>query len=302
MKYYQVTFTISLPAGSLLLGDARDVLAALAGEAGLESFEETAQGLTGYVQQTLFDQPLLASLLDEFPLPDCTVNFSVSEAEDRDWNEAWEQAGFEPICLDVPAEKGGGTLVVHDSHHAAPDVNQPVTDIVIDARLAFGTGTHETTRMMVASLAALDLGGKRILDCGTGTGILAIAALKLGAREAVGYDIDEWSTENARHNAALNGVGDRFTPLLGDVSILKEVEGQFDIVVANINRNILLADLPQIATKLNAGGRLLMSGFYASDIPLLAEKAGEQGLSVEATSQDGDWALVRAEKFGSSKL
>lgn len=293
MKYFKVSFTISLQEGNAaLLQDARDVVAALAGEAGLESFEETEQGLTGYAQQTLFDQPLLQQLLAEFPLPGCTVTFSVGEAEDRDWNEAWEQAGFDPICLPLPPERGGGTLVIHDSRHSAPAVALPVTDIVIDARLAFGTGTHETTRMMVDRLAALDLGGKRILDCGTGTGILAIAALKLGAQEAVGYDIDEWSAENARHNAALNGVSDRFTALLGDVSVLKAVEGRFDIVVANINRNILLADLPHIAAKLKPGGRLLMSGFYTSDIPCLAEKAAGLGLSVEATSHDGDWALV----------
>ncbi len=292
MKYYKVIFTISLPGGADLLQDARDVLAALAGEAGLESFEETEQGLTGYAQQTLFDQPLLEQLTADFPLPSCTVTFSVAEAEDRDWNEAWEQAGFDPICLPLPTERGG-TIVVHDTRHPVPATGQPITDIVIEARMAFGTGTHETTRMMVAGLAGMPLEGKRLLDCGTGTGILSVAALKLGARQAVGYDIDEWSAENARHNAALNGVADRFTALLGDVSILENVEGGFDIVVANINRNILLADLPQIAAKLKHGGRLLMSGFYTSDVPCLVEKAGEQGLSVEATMQDGNWALMQ---------
>ena len=131
-----------------------------------------------------------------------------------------------------------------------------------------------------------------MLDCGTGTGILAIAALKLGASEAIGYDIDEWSVDNARHNAVINQVDDRFTSLQGDASILKEVEGTFDIVMANINRNILLNDLPAFRQKMKANARLMLSGFYRSDITMLEEKAKGLGLVKENELSDGDWACI----------
>ena len=134
------------------------------------------------------------------------------------------------------------------------------------------------------------------MDCGTGTGILAIAALKLGASKAVGYDIDEWSADNARHNAVINLVDSNLTSLLGDATILKEVEGEFDVVLANINRNILLADMPAFAEKMKPHSTLLLSGFYEQDIPLLEEKARELNLTKKAQQHDGDWACLRFEK------
>jgi ribosomal protein L11 methyltransferase len=132
----------------------------------------------------------------------------------------------------------------------------------------------------------------RVLDCGTGTGILSICALKLGAQEAIGYDIDVWSVDNARHNAVINRVDDRFTSLLGDASILNKVEGTFNLVLANINRNILLADMPQMRQKMAQGARLILSGFYTADIPLLTEKATELGLTLESQKEDNDWACL----------
>ena len=282
MKYYEVNFTIEAPAE--LMQDARDILSALAGEAGFETFEDTDEGVKGYVQQGLFDEALLRALIGDFPLPSCTVTYTVSEAEDKDWNEQWEQQGFEPIVVN-------DTLVIHDGRHLPSDIS-PQTSIEIDAHLAFGTGTHETTRMMVGQLMGLDLTDKRVLDCGTGTGILGIAALKLGAREAVGYDIDEWSADNARHNAVINMVDGQFTSLLGDVSILKEVSGQFDVVLANINRNILLNDMEAFVGKMAPHSTLLLSGFYEQDIPMLEEKANALGLKKQTQQHDGDWACL----------
>lgn len=282
MKYYEVNFTIEAPAE--LMQDARDILSALAGEAGFETFEDTDEGVKGYVQQGLFDEALLKALIGDFPLPSCTVAYTVSEAEDKDWNEQWEQQGFEPIVVN-------DTLVIHDGRHLPSDI-RPQTSIEIDAHLAFGTGTHETTRMMVGQLMSLDLTDKRVLDCGTGTGILGIAALKLGAREAVGYDIDEWSADNARHNAVINMVDGQFTSLLGDASILKEVSGQFDIVLANINRNILLNDMEAFVGKMAPHSTLLLSGFYEQDIPMLEEKAASMGLKKQTQQHDGDWACL----------
>ena len=285
MKYFEVNFNINAPAG--LMQDARDILSALAGEAGFETFEETETGVKGYVQQAAYDEDCLKALIGEFPLPSCSVSFETTEAEDKDWNEQWEQEGFEPIVV-------GDAFVIHDGRHL-PTCEAPIS-IEIDAHLAFGTGTHETTRMMVNQLMSLELNGKRVLDCGTGTGILAIAALKLGASEAVGYDIDEWSANNARHNAVINRVDDKFTSHLGDASILKEVKGQFDVVLANINRNILLADMPSFAEKMAPHSTLLLSGFYEQDIPMLVEKAASLGLTKKAQQHDGDWACLRFEK------
>ena len=282
MKYYEVNFTIEAPAE--LMQDARDILSALAGEAGFETFEDTDEGVKGYVQQGLFDEALLKALIGDFPLPSCTVAYTVSEAEDKDWNEQWEQQGFEPIVVN-------DTLVIHDGRHLPSDL-RPQTSIEIDAHLAFGTGTHETTRMMVGLLMSQDLTDKRVLDCGTGTGILGIAALKLGAREAVGYDIDEWSADNARHNAVINMVDGQFTSLLGDASILKEVSGQFDVVLANINRNILLNDMEAFVGKMAPHSTLLLSGFYEQDIPMLEEKAASLGLKKQTQQHDGDWACL----------
>ena len=277
MKYFEVDFTIS-PYSA----DASDVLAAMAGEAGFETFEETETGLKGYVQQSLFDVSVLKTALEDFPFEDTTISYDIREAEDRDWNEQWEQEGFEPIVI-------SDNLIIHDGRHL-PD-STPDIAIEIDAKLAFGTGTHETTRMICSTLLELQPKG-RVLDCGTGTGILSICALKLGAQEAIGYDIDEWSVDNARHNAVINLVDDNFTSLLGDASILNKVEGTFDLVMANINRNILLNDMPQFVSKMNAGATLILSGFYTDDCQILIEKAQTLGLSLQQQKEDQQWACL----------
>ena len=286
MKYFEVEFTIS-PFSA----DAADLLAALAGEAGFETFEETATGVKGYVQQTLFDEEVLQSCINDFPFDGVRIIYNVREAEDRDWNEQWEQEGFEPILVmgdEASAMGTSPTLVIHDGRHL-PEHEADIA-VEIDAKLAFGTGTHETTRMICKELLSRAKG--RVLDCGTGTGILSICALKLGAAEAVGYDIDEWSVDNARHNAVINRVDDRFTSLLGDAGILANVNGVFDLVLANINRNILLADMPKFVTKMHEGSLLILSGFYSADCEILAKKAHSIGLKLVSQTSDQDWACM----------
>ena len=301
MKYYEVSFNIKAPTA--VMQDARDIVSALAGEAGFETFEDTDEGVKGYVKQELFDRQVLDALLGGVPIDGVKVRYEVAEAEDRDWNEQWEQEGFEPVVVksDVSRRADSGncpeqdkTVIIHDGRHLPneTDVFGLPIYIEIDAHLAFGTGNHETTRMMVATLLHCPLDGKRVLDCGTGTGILAIAALKLGAKEAVGYDIDEWSADNATHNAVINQVDSHFTSLLGDVSVLDKVEGTFDIIMANINRNILLADMPMMRRKMASGGVLLLSGFYTADVTLLTEKAKELGLKLEKKREESDWASL----------
>ena len=278
MKYFEVEFTIS-PYSA----DAADLFASLAGEAGFETFEETETGLKGYVQQSLFDEDALRECIEDFPFEGTSIIYNVREAEDRDWNEQWEQEGFEPIVI-------ADQLVIHDGRHL-PEVDSKV-QIEIDAKLAFGTGTHETTRMVCSELIQY-AHDARVLDCGTGTGILSICALKLGATEAVGYDIDEWSVDNARHNAVINQVDDHFTALLGDASILlNKVEGQFDLVLANINRNILLADMPLFRQKMAPSAHLILSGFYTADSPMLIEKAATLGLTLIKQEEDHDWSCL----------
>ena len=290
MKYFEVKFTLS-PYST----DACDVLSAMAGEVGFESFEETANGLLGYVQQSFFSEAALQDAIADFPFDGVDIQYEIREAEDRDWNEAWENEGFEPIVISR-IEEGTPTIVIHDGRHL-PEVDSEIS-IEIDAKLAFGTGTHETTRMICSELISFliphysFLESTRVLDCGTGTGILSICALKLGATEAIGYDIDEWSVDNARHNAVINHVDDRFTSLLGDATILNKVEGTFNLVLANINRNILLADMPAFRKKMASGGKLILSGFYTTDTPLLIEKAASFGLTLKKQKEDHDWSCL----------
>ena len=270
--------------------DAQDILSALAGEAGFETFEETAIGLKGYVQQALFDENALKLVLEGFPFENVALTYSIQEAEDKDWNEQWEQEGFEPIIV-------GNRLVIHDGRHLPSETAE--VEIEIDAHLAFGTGTHETTRMICGMLLDMQLQGLRVLDCGCGTGILGICALKLGAASAVGYDIDEWSADNTRHNAVINCVDDRLTALCGDASVLAPFattpDGSpsgFNLVLANINRNILLNDMERFRSVMAPKAQLILSGFYKNDCALLESKAQTLGLSLKATRTDGDWACL----------
>ena len=290
MKYFEAIFTVS-PYSS----DACDVLAAMAGEAGFETFEETENGLKGYVQQSLFDEETLRATIADFPFEGVSITYDIHEAEDRDWNEQWEQEGFEPIVISGEKPEVSGerypTIVIHDGRHLPESMPDDAIAIEIDAKLAFGTGTHETTRMICGTLLSIP-SPLRVLDCGTGTGILSITALKLGAAQAVGYDIDEWSVDNARHNAVINFVDDRFKSLLGDATILNKVEGTFDLVLANINRNILLADMPMFREKMASGAKLILSGFYTEDAPMLVDKAKTLGLTLQQQKEDHNWCCL----------
>lgn len=280
MKYYEAIFTITPDSEP-----ARDIVSALAGEAGFESFDNEADGLKGYVQVDLFDKEKLNTSLNGFPIDGVHVDYKISEVNDEDWNATWEQEGFEPIMI---ADK----CVIYDAKDADKinsDDSLPKMKIGIDARQAFGTGTHETTQMMVGTLLELDLKGKHVLDCGCGTGILGIVAAKCGASEVVGYDIDDWSVRNALHNAELNGV--KMEVFEGDKGVLSHVSGLFDVVLANIN--ILLADMPAFRDVMGSDSLLIISGFYEEDIPVLLDKAKELGLKEVSRKTNGDWACVK---------
>ena len=272
MKYLVATFNIEAEAD--LLEASRDLLADGAAQAGFETFEETEQGMDAYVQKELFDREALDAYIADFPISDAHITYSIQDAEDKDWNQEWEEQGFEPIFV-------ADQVVIYDAKHSElyPDTsNRPdIIEIGIEAKLAFGTGNHETTRMIISQLLQMPIKTKRVLDCGTGTGILGLTASKLGAKEVVGYDIDEWSVENAKHNALLNGV-DNMEVLFGNSSVLNHISGVFDVVMANINRNILLDDMRLFRSVMNTDATLILSGFYEEDVPVLLEKANELGL------------------------
>lgn len=286
MKYLVAEFKIECQDGMIQI--ARDLLTDALGEAGFETFEDTEDGIKGYVQESLFDENAMNDVISNFMLPDVTINANIQEAEYKNWNEEWEEAGFERININ-------DSITFYDARHDDGNGIASGISIGIETKQAFGTGTHETTRMIVSTLLNIDLKGKRVLDCGCGTGILGIAASKLGASEVVGYDIDEWSSENAIHNAELNGVGN-MKVMLGDASVLKSVEGKFDVVLANINRNILLADMPAFVSVMADDSLLILSGFYASDVDLLIEKASSLGLSKIDSKSDSEWTCLVLKK------
>lgn len=287
MKYVVADFKVTCPP--TLLQVARDLIADAAGEAGFESFEDTDEGLKGYVQKDLFDREILNYNIATLPLEDVTVDISVADAEYKDWNQEWEHAGFDPINI------GDRVVILDDRREDDAEAfcfPPSALRIKIHARQAFGTGTHETTQLVIEQLLSVGLTGKRVLDCGCGTGILGITASKLGASSVTGYDIDEWSTENARQNAALNGV-ENLEVLLGDAHVLNHVSGLFDVVVANINRNILLQDMATLKDVMAGEATLILSGFYEDDIAPLLACAEALGLHETARSQRGDWQCLR---------
>lgn len=284
MKYLVAKFKIATSED--LLQVCKDLLADSAAEAGFESFEETQEGLEAYVQKELFDKDALDASIADFPIEGTDISYTIEDAEDKDWNEEWEEQGFDPICVD-------DQVLIYDAKHPElhPTTSPDHIEIGIEAKLAFGTGNHETTRMIVSTLLNMNLYKMRVLDCGCGTGILGLVASKLGASEVVGYDIDEWSVENAKHNAQLNGV-DNLEVYFGNASVINHISGVFDVVLANINRNILLEDMKSFRGVLNEGGYMILSGFYEEDIPVLLEKAKEFGLYESGRRTVNNWACL----------
>ncbi len=279
MKYFEVDFQLSP-----LSQDACDILAALTADAGFESFEETQHGIRGYVQQPLLDRQALEDIVNNFPIMGTNIIYTINKAEDKDWNEQWEQEGFEPIIV------GNNRLAIHDGRHLP---SQPADiSVEIDARLAFGTGTHETTQMICEWMLDMPMKGLRVMDAGCGTGILGIVALKLKANHVTAYDIDEWSSDNTRHNAVINRVDSQLSVYCGDASLLDSKTADYDLVLANINRNILLNDMPRFCQIMKQDAKLILSGFYTEDIPLLEARGKELGLTLTGAKNRDKWASI----------
>lgn len=265
--------------------DITDLAAAFLADAGFESFEPDSNGLTAYISVACGDALKLAEeALSDFPMQTC---FSISSelVVGEDWNEEWEKNYFKPIVI-------GGDCVIHSSFHK--DVPEARYDILIDPKMAFGTGHHDTTSNMVRYILESDFKGKSVIDMGTGTGILGILAAMRGAAAVTGIEIDLPAYENALENVALNGVS--MSLIHGDASALEGLD-EADFLFANINRNIILQDIKAYASKLKQGGTMLLSGFYEDDNPLILEAGADCGLvEVSRKVSPASWTALRLVK------
>ena len=277
MKYLEFIFHTT-PCNETV----NDVLTALLGDAGFESFVERPDGIAAYIQANLYNEADLKQTIADYPLPDTGITYSYTEAEDKDWNEEWEKNFFQPIVID-------DRCVIHSTFHH--DIPQAAYDIVINPQMAFGTGHHETTSLIIGELLDADLQGKNVLDMGCGTSILAILARMRGAASCTAIDIDDWCVRNSLENIDLNHI-EGIQVYQGDASSLAD-KGPFDVVIANINRNILLADMGHYTARMNQGATLLISGFYTEDIPALQAEAERLGLRYDGQREKNRWAAVR---------
>ena len=261
-----------------------DVLAAVIADAGFESFVPDEKGLTAYVKNELYNIDTINSILENFPIEGVKFNVKSTFVEGKDWNSEWEKNYFQPIVI---ADK----CVIHSSFHT--DIPKCEYDIVIDPKMAFGTGHHATTSQIVQQLLSTDLNGITLMDMGTGTGILAILAAMRGAKvDAV--EIDEMAYVNAAENVKINNHPE-INVMLGDASLLP-AEPKYEILLANINRNIILGDLHSYAAAVKSGGNIILSGFYHEDIPMLLEEGKKYGLEYVTDTQMDKWACLKLVK------
>lgn len=243
-----------------------DILAAMLADAGYESFVPDSTGLTAYIRKEDFDPSIIDHVIREFPM-DTAITPSHTVVEGQDWNAEWEKNYFKPIVID-------DLCAIHSSFHK--DVPVCKYDILIDPKMAFGTGHHATTTLILRRLLAMNLEGQKVVDMGTGTGILAILADMRGAARIDAVEIDEFAYENAKENVKFNGAA-HITLHHGDASTLATIR-DIDLFIANINRNIITADLAAYADTLSPGASVVLSGFYEEDIPVIMKTAEALGL------------------------
>jgi len=244
-----------------------------------ESFAESEQGITAYIQADSFNNTLFDKI-KEIAIPDIEIKYSFKLIKDQNWNETWEKNYFEPILV------SNKCLIKSTFHKNTPKVKY---EILIDPKMSFGTGHHETTFLMLEEILSLDVQGKTILDMGCGTGILAILSAQKGAKDICAIDIDEWSYNNALENIELNSIHN-IKVQLGDKSLIENK--YFNIIYANINKNILLADIPTYAGHIHQGGKLLLSGFYQDDFEDINQVAIANGLQLLGQRERNNWMML----------
>ena len=258
-----------------------EILTAELGELGYDIFEPQALGMSAYVNADRFEPSDLEALMQRYQGLG-PISYHTEVLAKQNWNAVWE-SNYDPIRIE-------DRLLIRASFHAS----EPgfAMELIINPKMSFGTGHHETTHLMASALFDLDLQGKSVLDAGTGTGLLALIALKLGADPVHAFDIDTWSVENTLENAALNGLS------LGcDLGTIREQGPKtYEVLLANINRNILLDEMAEYALRLQDQGRLLLSGFYQEDVDILLQVAHTQGLELEHQANRGPWTMLQLVK------
>lgn len=263
---------------------ATDVMAALLCDCGYESFVPDEMGLTAYIKKELFDADVVKSVIVEFPM-DIEISSEYDMVEGQDWNSEWEKNYFKPIIV-------GDKCVIHSSFHK--DIPSMPYDIVIDPKMAFGTGHHATTSLIIEQLVDAPLEGKSVIDMGTGTGILAILSIMRGANIVTAVEIDPVAHVNAIENLKINNA-EAIDLHLGDASLLPSLP-KADYFIANINRNIITADIAQYSQSLNEGGVMLLSGFYEADIEIIMQYAKPLGLQYVSHTVKDNWSCLRLAK------
>lgn len=277
MKYYELKIDLNpvLPAREVLYADLDNV--------GVESIVDTETGVLAYIAENEYKEvDITQFMVNNLPVE---ISFSKQLIEDQNWNAKWEST-FDPITIN---EK----CVIRAPFHK--ETNNEY-DVIISPQMSFGTGHHETTFLIAKELFELDLENKSVLDMGCGTAVLAILAEKLGAEKLDAIDIEKWAFENAIDNLTLND-SKNIKIYLGDVSQLKELNSKYDVVIANINRNVLMSDLPEYSNSMNKGGVLLLSGFFITDQPALVNRAEEVGLNFDCMKEKNGWAMLRLHKI-----
>ncbi|MDO5665445.1 MAG: 50S ribosomal protein L11 methyltransferase [Bacteroidia bacterium] len=278
MKYVEVNF-ICNPYSEAIT----DILAHQLSEIEFESFLQSNSGVLAYVPEAKFSVSKVDDLLRNFLL-DVKIDYSFKVIDDVNWNEEWEKHYFQPIVFE-------NKCIIHSSFH------QPEGEydyrILIDPKMSFGTGHHQTTGLILKEILSMSFFNKTVLDMGCGTAVLAILASMRGAREIAAIDIDEWAYNNALENIKLNHISNVKVKLGGAELLGKET---FDIIFANINRNILLQDIPIYTKVLNKGGSIVMSGFYKEDIAAIREKCEQNGLIYRDFSEMDNWVAVVCER------
>lgn len=278
MDYTQISIIINPYSG-----EKAEILMAWLGELGYESFLETETGVEAFIPSAGFSEEALKKLQAESGT--IAFQYNLSTIPDQNWNEVWEKNYFQPIII------GNECVVRSPFHNEFPHIKH---QIVIEPKMSFGTGHHETTAMVMEHILETPMKSKTVLDMGCGTGILGILASMRGASKVIGIDIDSWCTTNSEENCRLNQVKN-MEIFLGDASILSSIE-KFDIILANINRNILLEDIPAYCKVLKPGGIIIFSGFYRSDLESINNLAKTQNLSIKNIKENNHWVAVSYEK------
>ena len=278
MDYYKITINIT-PFEEWL----RDVLTAQLGEIGFESFLETETGIEAFIPVANFSDAEMEYVLNAFQ-DDFTFSINKEIIKSQNWNEVWEKNYFKPLVVN-------NKCVIRAPFHT--EYPKAKYEIIIEPNMAFGTGNHETTTLMIETILENEMENKNILDMGCGSGILGILASMKGAKKVTAIDIDEWSYKGANENAALNKI-ENMVVKQGDAYL--PGNEKFDIVFANIHKNVLINDLPAYSEVLQPGGLLIMSGFYTEDIAEIKPKAESLGLKDNGFKTKNNWVAYSFQK------